>query len=84
MDFDLYDDLLVGDKEAEPTEREKLLTQENESLKVSFYWPISKSYRKIINENDDKIWLRLQCHSFLLVKNLKVIFHYYLSIEKTI
>jgi hypothetical protein len=35
MDFDLYDDLLVGDKEAEPTEREKLLTEENESLKVS-------------------------------------------------
>jgi hypothetical protein len=34
MDFDLYDDLLVGDKEAEPTEREKLLTEENESLKV--------------------------------------------------
>ena len=34
MDFDLYDDLLVG--EAEPTEKEKLLTEENEVLKVRF------------------------------------------------
>jgi hypothetical protein len=36
MDFDLYDDLLVGDKEAEPTEKEKLLTDENDALKVRY------------------------------------------------
>ena len=59
MDFDLYDDLLVGDKEAEPTEREKLLTEENESLKVSFYWPIFKSYKKKLMVNANKIWFRL-------------------------
>jgi hypothetical protein len=35
MDFDLYDDLLVGEEERPPTEKEKLLMEENETLKVS-------------------------------------------------
>ena len=34
MDFDLYDDLLVGEEDRPPTEKEKLLMEENESLKV--------------------------------------------------
>lgn len=34
MDVDLYDDLLISD---EPSEREKALASENESLKVSVF-----------------------------------------------
>ncbi len=34
MDFDLYDDLLVGEEESPPTEKEKQLMEENEALKV--------------------------------------------------
>ena len=34
MDFDLYDDLLVGE-DAPPSEREQKLIDENEALKVS-------------------------------------------------
>ena len=36
MDFDLYDDLLVGvGEDAPPSEREQKLLDENEALKVS-------------------------------------------------
>ena len=34
MDFDLYDDLLVGEEDTPPSEREQKLIDENEALKV--------------------------------------------------
>lgn len=41
MDFDLYDDLLVGEEESPPTEKEKQLMEENEALKVFYYLQMS-------------------------------------------